>query len=248
MHIVKFAPFTNNMNKVLISALALTVVFASCGVSKDVASDKVETTGKNMDLKTELDSVSYAIGINIGNNLKSQGVSELNGDVLSKAINDVFQENDLAISQEECNATVQNYLQKVQAAKYDAVKSEGENFLAENAKREGVTTLASGLQYEIMKEGTGAKPGPTSTVKTHYHGTTVDGNVFDSSVDRGQPASFPVNRVISGWTEALQLMPVGSKWKLFIPYDLAYGERGAGANIPPFSALIFEVELLEIEE
>ncbi|MBT6030609.1 MAG: FKBP-type peptidyl-prolyl cis-trans isomerase [Crocinitomicaceae bacterium] len=124
----------------------------------------------------------------------------------------------------------------------------GKDFFAENSKRKDVVTLASGLQYEIITEGNGPKPGPTDKVKTHYHGTLLNGTVFDSSVERGTPLSFPVNRVIKGWTEALQLMPVGSKWKLYIPSHLAYGERGAGAKIKPNAALIFEVELIEIEK
>ena len=124
----------------------------------------------------------------------------------------------------------------------------GKDFFAENSKRKDVVTLASGLQYEIITEGNGPKPGPTDTVKTHYHGTLLNGTVFDSSVERGTPLSFPVNRVIKGWTEALQLMPVGSKWKLYIPSHLAYGERGAGAKIKPNAALIFEVELIDIEK
>ena len=125
-------------------------------------------------------------------------------------------------------------------------KEEGANFLAKNAKKEGVISLESGLQYEILKQGSGAKPTINDNVTTHYHGTLIDGTIFDSSVDRGQPATFPVSGVIKGWTEALQLMSVGSKWRLYVPYDLAYGERGAGANIGPFTTLIFEVELISI--
>ena len=125
-------------------------------------------------------------------------------------------------------------------------KEEGANFLAENAKKEGVISLESGLQYEILKQGSGPKPTINDNVTTHYHGTLIDGTIFDSSVDRGQPATFPVSGVIKGWTEALQLMTVGSKWRLYVPYDLAYGERGAGANIGPFTTLIFEVELISI--
>ena len=135
----------------------------------------------------------------------------------------------------------------IAAKKNAGAKEEGEKFLLENKKRSGVMTTASGLQYEVIKMGDGAKPGPTDKVKTHYHGTLIDGTVFDSSVERGEPISFQVNGVIAGWQEALQLMNVGSKYKLYIPYNLAYGERGAGADIKPFSALIFEVELLGIE-
>ena len=137
-------------------------------------------------------------------------------------------------------------IQKVQEAAAEAASAEGEAFLADIAKRDGILTLESGLQYEILNEGTGDKPGLDSTVRTHYHGTFINGDVFDSSVARNQPAEFPVSGVIAGWTEALQQMPVGSKWKLYVPHHLAYGERGAGASIPPYSALVFEVELLDI--
>ncbi len=130
----------------------------------------------------------------------------------------------------------------------EEMKKEGQEFLAENGERDGVISLESGLQYEVINEGTGATPALTDKVRTHYHGTLIDGTVFDSSVERGEPISFPVNGVIAGWTEALQLMKVGSKWRLFVPFDLAYGERGAGQDIGPFATLIFEVELLEIEE
>ena len=143
---------------------------------------------------------------------------------------------------------VNNHLAELKEKKAQAVKGDGEKFLEENKKREGVVTLTSGLQYQILKAGTGEKPLATDKVTTHYHGTFLDGKVFDSSVDRGQPAQFPVNRVIPGWTEALQLMPVGSKWKLWIPYNLAYGEKGYPPKIPPYSALIFEVELISIDK
>jgi FKBP-type peptidyl-prolyl cis-trans isomerase FklB len=143
---------------------------------------------------------------------------------------------------------LQKYFQGLQEKKSGAARQGGVDFLASNAKKEGVTTLPSGLQYQVMVDGSGEKPTATNKVTTHYHGTTIDGKVFDSSVERGQPAQFGVNQVIAGWTEALQLMAVGSKWKLFIPSDLAYGERGAGADIPPHAALIFEVELISIDQ
>ncbi len=149
---------------------------------------------------------------------------------------------------EEANERLQSHFQGLQEKQAAAAKEEGIAFLAENGKKEGVVTLPSGLQYQIIKEGTGDKPTASSKVTTHYHGTTTNGEVFDSSVERGQPAQFGVNQVIAGWTEALQLMPVGSKWKLFIPSDLAYGARGAGPKIPPHAALVFEVELISIDQ
>jgi len=150
------------------------------------------------------------------------------------------------ISDNQAQAIINSYFSKKQKKESESMIEKGANFLQENAKREGVTTLPSGLQYEIISEGTGPKPTLEDNVTTHYHGTLIDGTVFDSSVDRGEPASFPVGGVIKGWTEALQLMSVGSKWKLYVPYDLAYGERGARAQIGPYSTLIFEVELISI--
>ena len=194
----------------------------------------------------QMDSVSYSLGLLVAQNLKSQGFDKLDAASLSAAVNDVLSGAETKISPEEANAIVNSYMQKKQQEQYAGIIESGEQFLAENAKRDEVTKLPSGLQYEVLKEGTGAKPAPTSKVTVHYHGTLLDGTVFDSSVDRGQPATFGVNQVIKGWTEALQLMPAGSKWKLYIPYDLAYGDRGAGGKIGPYSTLVFEVELLEI--
>lgn len=211
-------------------------------------SKKKKKKGKKMELKTELDSVSYSIGVNIANQLKAQGVEELNVDAFAAALNDVF-DGEAKIDDQQAQSILQDYFTKQKAKQDEATKAAGEAFLAENAKREGVTTLPSGLQYEVMVEGDGPKPSATSRVKTHYHGTLVDGTVFDSSVERNQPATFGVNQVIKGWTEALQLMPVGSKWKLFIPYDLAYGANPRpGGPIKPYDALIFEVELISIEQ
>lgn len=225
---------------------ALLIFGAACKPKKDVAAE-TEETKVSMELKNEIDSVSYGVGVNIARNLMGQGMDDLNVEKIADAMNDVFGEAELKMSEQECMSFVNTYMQEMQQKKAQAAIDEGKDFLEENGKRKGVVTLDSGLQYEIMKEGTGPKPGPTDKVKTHYHGTLLNGEVFDSSVERGEPISFPVNGVIKGWTEALQLMPVGSKWKLFIPYNLAYGERGAGAKIGPYSTLIFEVELLGIE-
>lgn len=198
-------------------------------------------------MNSELEKLSYGLGVNIGNSLKNQGFEELDSAIFAEAINHVFTGSDLKMSEQEAGTFINQYFSKIQAKKHEGAITAGKEFLEANSKKDVVTTLASGLQYEVMKEGTGEKPSLSSTVTTHYHGTTIDGTVFDSSVQRGTPASFPVNGVIAGWTEALQLMPVGSKWRLFVPSDLAYGERGAGGAIGPHATLIFEVELLEVK-
>jgi len=210
------------------------------------AKPKAKPAAKPAALKTSIDSVSYAIGQDIGNSLKGQGLTNLNANLLMKAIQDVLKNQPLLLSKEQCDMSIRDFLQKAAGEKIAKNKAAGEQFLAANKAKPGVTTLPSGLQYQVIKEGTGPKPALTDKVKTHYHGTLIDGTVFDSSADRGQPISFAVNGVIPGWTEALQLMPVGSKWKLFIPSELAYGDRQAGPKIGPGSTLIFEVELLEI--
>ena len=204
-------------------------------------------------LKTQMDSLSAAIGVSFSNSLSSQGISNINAEILTKTINTSLKGGKTTFTPEEANKFIGEYFQVIMAekqkegeAKGAVVREEGEKFLEENKKKTGVVTTESGLQYEVIKTGDGPKPLPTDKVKTHYHGTLINGTIFDSSVDRGEPVEFPVNQVIKGWTEALQLMPVGSKWKLFIPYQLAYGERAAGPQIPAYSALVFEVELLEI--
>nr|WP_291914239.1 FKBP-type peptidyl-prolyl cis-trans isomerase [Chitinophaga sp. CB10] len=201
---------------------------------------------KSTVLKTRIDSVSYGIGLSIAENIKAQDMSNVNVAMLSRAISDVLKKNPPLLTKDQADMSISNYLQQLKAEKFAKNKEAGEKFLAENKTKPGVVTLPSGLQYQIIKEGDGAKPTLSDKVKTHYHGTLIDGTVFDSSVERGEPISFPVSGVIKGWTEALQLMPVGSKWKLFIPADLAYGDRQAGPKIGPGSALVFEVELLEI--
>ena len=202
-------------------------------------------------LETSADSVSYAIGVLVGANNKQQletapGSSEMNIEAMAAAFRLASLGEELEIAEEDANAIVQNFFRQAADREAQANLEEGNKFLEENGKREGVITTDSNLQYEVLTEGTGEKPSATDKVRVHYHGTLIDGTVFDSSVDRGEPAVFGVNQVIPGWTEALQLMPVGSKWKVFIPSDLAYGPRGAGADIGPNAALIFEVELLEI--
>jgi FKBP-type peptidyl-prolyl cis-trans isomerase FklB len=195
-------------------------------------------------LTNEIDSLSYAIGVNIGQSLKLQNVNP-NSEILKAAINDILNGSTMAISEAQCGAYIQNYFQKAASAVGNANLKAGNDFLVKNKLKEGVITTESGLQYEVLLAGIGAKPLATEKVKVHYHGTLIDGTVFDSSVDRGTPATFGVTQVIKGWVEGLQLMPMGSKWKFFIPANLAYGANGQG-KIGPNSALVFEVELIDI--
>jgi FKBP-type peptidyl-prolyl cis-trans isomerase FklB len=207
---------------------------------------------QNVPLKTTVDSVSYSIGLDIGTNLKDQAI-DVNVAALARGLNDAMGSGLKAMSPQDIQRVMTAFKNEMQsrqqalAAKAgDKNSKEGQDFLAKNKTRKGVITLPSGLQYEVIKNGTGATPKSTDKVKVHYTGTLIDGTVFDSSVERGQPLDISVNGVIKGWTEALQLMKVGSKWKLFIPADLAYGPQGAGGKIGPNAALIFEVELLEV--
>lgn len=193
-----------------------------------------------------MEKLSYALGMVIGHNLKGMGVNNLNAADFAAAVSDVITNQTAKLDDAEAQQLVNNFLQKQQEAAGKAVREDGERFLAENAKKEGVTVLPSGLQYTVIKEGTGANPVATDRVKCHYEGTLPNGTVFDSSYKRGEPAVFPLNGVIAGWTEGVQLMKEGSKYRFFIPYHLAYGERGAGQAIPPYAALVFDVELLEI--
>jgi len=197
-------------------------------------------------IQKKMDKVSYALGLSLGNNLKNSGIDSLDYAKLAKGIEDVLEQNSPEISVQEAQGIISDFFQALQAKASEATITEGKAFLAENAKRAEVVTLESGLQYEIITAGTGITPKASDKVKVHYHGTLINGTVFDSSVSRGEPATFGVTQVISGWVEALQLMPVGSKWKLFIPSDLAYGAQGAGQQIGPHTTLVFEVELIEI--
>lgn len=193
-----------------------------------------------------MDKVSYALGLSIGNNFQNSGIKDIQIEDFIKGMKDVLGEKDPDISYEEAKQVINDYFMKLQKDKLELNKKAGEEFLNINKQKAGVVELPSGLQYEVLKKGNGSKPSASDKVKCHYHGTLINGAVFDSSVERGEPAVFGVSQVIPGWVEALQLMEAGSKWRLFIPSDLAYGERGAGESIEPNSTLIFEVELLDI--
>ena len=247
------------LEKTILAALAFGVLATAEGNAQTIkkttkpaatvkksAATPAKTTAAPATLKTTADSLSTAIGVSFANSISSQGIKDLNADLLTQTVKAALKGEKTAFTSDEANMFIQGYFTKMMEEKGAVVRKEGEKFLEENKKKEGVVTTESGLQYQIIKTGDGPKPAATDKVKTHYHGTLTNGTVFDSSVDRGEPVEFPVNGVIKGWTEALQLMPVGSKWKLFIPYQLAYGERAAGPQIPAYSALVFEVELLEI--
>ena len=194
-----------------------------------------------------MDKISYAIGLSMGQNLMRSGVTSLEYADLAAGIKDVLEKNQPQISYQEAQQVLGKFFSELEQKIAGEAKAAGEAFLAENAKREGVKVTESGLQYEVIEATIGQKPKATDKVRVHYEGTLIDGTVFDSSYKRGESITFGLNQVIKGWTEGLQLMSIGSKYKLYLPYQLAYGERGAGANIPPYAALIFTVELLGIE-
>ena len=193
-----------------------------------------------------MEKISYALGLSLGNNLLSSGIDKLDIQKIAKGIQDVLEKNEPEISYQEAQTIINEFFESLQIKATEGAIQQGKDFLTQNAQKEGIVTLASGLQYEVLTEGNGTKPQASDTVKVHYHGTLLNGNIFDSSVQRGEPATFGVTQVISGWVEALQLMPVGSKWKLYIPSELAYGAQGAGKDIGPHTTLIFEVELIDI--
>jgi len=230
----------------MVAAFAL----SACNSQKETASNK------KVSLTNEVDSVSYALGFNVASQVKTQGFSEINYDALAKAMMDVYEDNDLLMSEVLCGQTLQEFSQKayqkqmeeMQAGSDDNLK-EGQDFLAKNRNEEGIQETESGIQYKVITQGTGPKPKATDKVEVHYHGTLIDGTVFDSSVERGETIEFGLNQVIAGWTEGVQLMPVGSKYKFFIPSELAYGANPRpGGPIGPNMVLIFEIELFDIVE
>jgi FKBP-type peptidyl-prolyl cis-trans isomerase FklB len=232
------------MKKLFIPVLMLSSIFSYAQTKKKTV--PVKAAQQAPALKSSEDSLSYAIGLSVAGFYKEQGVQNVNANIVARAITDVLKTGKPLMNDQQANSCIINFVQKAKAEKAGPNKKAGEAFLVENKTKPGVVTLPSGLQYIVLKEGTGPKPVATDKVKCHYKGTLIDGTVFDSSIDRGQPIEFAVTGVIPGWTEALQLMTVGSKWKLFIPSNLGYGDQGAGAAIKPGSTLIFEVELLDI--
>jgi FKBP-type peptidyl-prolyl cis-trans isomerase FklB len=239
-----------NMKQLLSVILALTLLIslqAQTKPSKTPAKTKPPATAKPAlpVMKTAVDSFSYALGLSMAGFYKEQGVENINTALVTRAINDMKAGKAL-LDENEINNVIISFMQSSKSKKAEPAKKEGQAFLDSNKNKPGVVSLKSGLQYKILKEGSGPKPTPGDRVKVHYHGTLLNGKVFDSSVQRGEPIEFGVSEVIPGWTEGLQLMPAGSKWQLFIPSDLAYGDAGAGSDIPPGSTLIFDVELLEI--
>lgn len=213
-----------------------------------VACNVQNKKNENIKMSSTIDSVSYGLGVAIGNDLKNRGFDSVKIEIMAQALKEVF-EGKATMKQEDAGRIIQGYMSEMEKAKGADNLKKGQDFLEANKSKEGVKTTSSGMQYIVLKEGNGEKPSLDDKVTTHYHGTLIDGTVFDSSVDRGQPASFPVSGVIPGWTEALQMMGVGSKWKLFLPSNLAYGERGAaGGKIGPNTVLVFEVELLSIDK
>jgi FKBP-type peptidyl-prolyl cis-trans isomerase FklB len=236
------------MQKLLIVFFTLisAVSFAQGTAKKTVPAKKpVAKPAAPVTMKNQADSFSYAIGVSIANFYKEQGITNINSALITKALNDC-RAGKPSLDEGQVNNIIMAHMQQKRSEKSAGVRKQGEAFLAENKKKPGVITTESGLQYMIIKEGTGPKPGPTDKVKVHYHGTLINGEVFESSVQRGEPIELSVNGVISGWVEALQMMPTGSKWRLFIPSALAYGDNDAGPMIKAGSTLIFEIELLEI--
>jgi FKBP-type peptidyl-prolyl cis-trans isomerase FklB len=234
------------MKKVILSMLCLSII--SAGLKAQKKKDQPKKS-EGIQMMTSIDSFSYAAGITVANQLKSQGISQLNLPLMMMGMNDVFANNKTSMTPEQAGMTLQQKLQEYSQKKAELLKSKGVEYLENCKKRPGVIELPNGLQYEVLTAGdpNGMKPTKQDTVVVHYVGTLIDGTEFDNSIKRGEPAQFPLGGVIKGWTEILQLMTVGSKWKVYIPSELGYGERGAGGSIPPFSTLIFEIDLKEIK-
>ena len=229
----------------VLSLAAVTLTFAGKKKKKKSCEATCEVK-QAVKLNNEADSLNYAIGILMGDQIKTMPFDTINPELVKQGLDGAFN-NDTIMDVDQSRQFLDAYMRSAQEREAKKAKKEGADFLAKNAQREGVTTTESGLQYEIVKESFGAKPLATNQVTVHYRGTLIDGTVFDSSYDRGQPATFGLNQVIKGWTEGVQLMSVGSVYKFYIPYELGYGERGTGQSIPGYSTLIFDVELLEIK-
>ncbi len=231
-------------------AIAALIMTAACNNQSKTST----TSNKNISLTNEVDSISYALGVNGAANMLNMGITELNYDIFLNGFKRAMNSEEVLLTDAQANQVLTDFYQKAQKKQMEEMQAgagdnlkEGQDFLAKNKTKKGVIETASGLQYKVLKQGNGPKPKATDQVKVHYHGTLIDGSVFDSSVDRGEPAQFPLNRVIKGWTEGLQLMPVGSKYRFFIPSELAYGSSPRpGGPIGPNMVLIFDVELLEI--
>ena len=226
------------IKNLLLLIIGAAIILSSCG----------QTMTGNVKIKTDLDTLSYALGADIGNSLKNISIDEINYDVFLNGLSDALEENELKVDEEKIKPYINNYITKLKTEKAAKNLEEGRAFLEENKKKEGIVETESGLQYEIITEGTGKSPSATDVVKCHYHGTLINGTVFDSSVEKGEPAEFGLNRVIPGWTEGLQLMKEGAKYKFYIPTELAYGQRvRQGGKLEANMALIFEVELFEVK-
>jgi len=253
LHSLKIFKYILKMKKLVLICLSLLMAVSVVDAQKKAKEEKpkeekAKAPKKHKELKTELDSVSYALGVAIGNTIQNGGLSDINQELFNKAMAQSIKEEETWIKKDTVEAIITSYLKKVEEKKGDKNLADAKKFLEENKKKPGIITLPSGLQYKVIKEGTGPKPTLADKVTVHYHGTLISGKVFDSSIDRGEPIQLEVGRVIKGWTEALQLMPVGSKYKLYIPSELAYGEEGQpGSDIYPNAVLVFEVELLSAE-
>ncbi|SFW57244.1 FKBP-type peptidyl-prolyl cis-trans isomerase [Cellulophaga fucicola] len=251
------------MKKLLVVAIALFIGVAGFAqkkkdLIKEVAALKTEATSlknelnqikkaKEVNLNDSIHKFSYAFAVEIGNSLKQVGVESIDYNIFAIALQETLEGNE-QISKEDAQSYIRKSITEIKEREAERLSAEGKLFLTENVKKQGITTTESGLQYKVLKMGDGKKPTADDKVEVHYEGKLIDGTVFDSSIERGEPIVFGVSQVIKGWTEALQLMPVGSKWRVYIPQDLAYGERGAGGQIPPYATLIFDVELLSIEK
>ncbi|MBK0382559.1 FKBP-type peptidyl-prolyl cis-trans isomerase [Pedobacter sp. SD-b] len=235
------------VSKVILTVgLAACTFFASAQTKKEKQKKKNNTEAAATMPMSALDSASYSFGLKIASGLKSDGVKSLNYALISEAMDDVFSDKTLKMTDEQAGTVINNFLKQISESKYAAVKDSGAAFLEANKKNPKVVTLPSGLQYEVITMGTGPKPKATDEVTVNYKGSLINGKQFDSSYDRNEPLTLPLDNVIPGWTEGVQLMPVGSKFRFYIPYQLGYGERGAGQDIPPYSTLIFEIELMKI--